>query len=29
MEIHRDCPNCTLSLSQTQFIINLLQEHGL
>ena len=29
MEIHRDCPNHTLSLSQSQFITNLLQEHGL
>jgi len=29
MEIHRDRPNCTLSLSQSQFITNLLQEHGL
>ena len=29
MEIHRDCPNRSLSLSQSQFITNLLQEHGL
>jgi hypothetical protein len=29
MEIHRDRPNRTLSISQSQFIINLLQEHGL
>ena len=29
LEIHRDCPNCTLSISQSQFITNLLQEHGL
>ena len=29
MEIHRDRPNRTLSLSQTQFITNLLQDHGL
>ena len=29
MEIHRDCPNFSLSLSQSQFITNLLQEHGL
>ena len=29
MEIHRDCPNRTLSLSQSQFITNLLEENGL
>jgi hypothetical protein len=29
MEIHRDRPNRTLFLSQSQFITNLLQEHGL
>jgi hypothetical protein len=29
MEIHRDRPNRTLSLSQTQFIANLLHDHGL
>ena len=29
MEIHRDRPNRTLSLSQSQFITDLLQEHGL
>ena len=29
MQIHRDHPNRTLSISQTQFITNLLQEHGL
>ena len=29
MEIHRDRPNRTLSLSQSQFITHLVQEHGL
>ena len=29
LEIHRDRPNRTLSVSQSQFITNLLQEHGL
>ena len=29
MQIHRDRPNRTLSISQTQFITNLLQEHSL
>jgi hypothetical protein len=29
MEIHRDRPNRTLSLSQTNFITNLIQQHGL
>jgi hypothetical protein len=29
MEIYKDHPNRTLSISQSQFIINLLQEHGL
>jgi hypothetical protein len=29
IKIHRDHPNCILSISQSQFIINLLQEHGL
>ena len=29
MEIHRDHPKHSLSLSQSQFITNLLQEHGL
>jgi len=29
MEIHRDHPNRTLSLSQSQFITNLLEENGL
>jgi len=29
LEIHRDCPNCSLSISQSQYISNLLQEHGL
>ena len=29
MEIHRDHPNHTLSLSQTNFITNLIQQHGL
>src|ERR1700677_1621339 len=27
--IHRDRPNCRLSISQSQFISNLIQEHGL
>ena len=29
LEIHRDHPNHTLTISQSQFITNLLQEHGL
>jgi hypothetical protein len=29
MEIHRDRPNRTLSLSQSQFILDLIQQHGL
>ena len=29
MEIHRDHPKHSLSLFQSQFITNLLQEHGL
>src|SRR6267142_3226062 len=29
MEIHRDRSNCTLSLSQSQFITHLVEEHGL
>ena len=29
MEIHRDRPNCQLTISQSQFISNLIQEHGL
>ena len=29
IQIHRDRPNRTLSISQSQFITNLLQEHGL
>ena len=29
LEIHRDCTNLTLSISQRQFITNLLQDHGL
>jgi hypothetical protein len=29
LEIHRDCPNHCLSICQSQFITNLLQEHGL
>ncbi len=29
LEIHRDCPNCCLSISQSQYISNLIQEHGL
>ena len=29
MDIHRDCPNHRLYLSQSQHIANLLQEHGL
>ena len=29
LEIHRDCPNHILTISQSQFITNLLQEHGL
>jgi len=29
MKIHKDHPNRTLSISQSQFTINLLQEHGL
>jgi hypothetical protein len=29
LEIHRDRPNRTLTISQSQFITNLLQEHGL
>ena len=29
IQIHRDCPNCLLSISQSEFISNLLQENGL
>jgi hypothetical protein len=29
IEIHRDYPTCTLLHSQSQFITNLIQEHGL
>ena len=29
LEIHRDCPNRRLHLSQSQYIANLLQEHGM
>jgi len=29
LEIHRNCPNCCLHLSQGQYIANLLQEHGM
>src|SRR6266702_2529178 len=29
LEIHRDCPNHCLSISQSQYISNLIQEHGL
>src|ERR1700677_820177 len=29
IEIHRDRPNCRFSISQSQFISNLIQEHGL
>ena len=29
IEIHRDRPNCQLSISQSQFISNLIREHGL
>jgi hypothetical protein len=29
LEIHRDHPNHTLSISQSQFITNLLQKHSL
>jgi len=29
MEIHKKCLNCTLSLSQSQSITNLLEENGL
>src|SRR6266702_993052 len=29
LEIHRDCPNLHLSISQSQYISNLIDEHGL
>ncbi len=29
LEIHRDCPNLRLSISQSQYVSNLIDEHGL